>query len=213
MPDLNTQYKVYCTIGDHMASELSIVATIIAELRTPMQQRYHCCYPCAMEHNYPGKFEQYAVNYNQHDSGAPSIENMASLGTALLLDNLVSNSQFDDIMFHDGWGMCARFENYLLFEDTNGFVTYEEFESIEAAAKEYDSYFSQGWGAQDDDAYIYEDRGYKPYGVSFAGKHVGNYSRLSRARAAISLEARKSGIYPSAWYQDDRGDLSPITYW
>jgi hypothetical protein len=66
-------------------------------------------------------------------------------------------------------------------------------------------------GADEYDAYIsWSRRGYE---VSFEGKHVGTFETERRARAAVSVEMRRSGYFPNVYVVSDHGNLHRIEVW
>ena len=115
---------------------------------------FYCCADCGEPR--PGKFEG-----NGDRNGR---------GIAQILYSWSMSSSEDDIMTSEGWGYCGRFGKFLLMEDSQGFVTYSDEGSEEAAEKEFSRLYAEGWGADEDDAYI-SPQGYgrKPY-VSFGSK-------------------------------------------
>jgi hypothetical protein len=129
---------------------------------------------------------------------------------AMVLDKMADLGMEDDYMSSDGWGYCGKFDNWLLYNDTQGSVTTEEFKTAELAQKHFDRLHDEGWGYSEDDASIYKDRGV--YNVYFGGKELAriipgdNYfgdNPLRRAKAMISLEMRRQGWYPNVWLGDD----------
>jgi hypothetical protein len=154
------------------------------------------CITCVEGHKGPGKFEAYEGE---------------DLGKVLLLDHFAGISMEDDYMWNDGWGYCGRFDNYLLFVDTNGFVTFEEFDTVDKADQYFMRLYKEGWGAQEDDAYIGEDGS-----VWFSGKAVHVWENKNgeiterRRLAAIRLEMSKQGFYPNVWIDNGRGNLSLV---
>jgi hypothetical protein len=66
-----------------------------------------------------------------------------------------------------------------------------------------DEFEDDGFGAQEDDGWISCDRG--GYFASLGGKRLGTFERLSRAKAAISLEMRRSGYYPNVFLSGEHG--------
>lgn len=162
-----------------------------------------CCADCVSAHDGLGKFEAHSPSVNRSTRG--------DLARALILHAWTMGGMEDDRMYQEGWGYCAMFGRYLVVEDDRGFFTFEEFDTVEKAQKEFDRLYSDGWGASEDDAYISFDRGL--YEVSFNGKHIGTFERESRARAAISLAMRESGYYPSVWIVNDHGNISEASVW
>jgi len=176
---------------------------------------HHICVSCVTSHNHPGKFEKYSW-YNT--TNPPNLEELAKV---LILYSFSLNNSEDAFCNSEGWGYLGQFGNYLLTEDTQGFVEFEEFDSPEAAYKEFERLFNDGWGADEYDAYI-ESNGFK-YSVSFLGKSLEVWTNnrgtdydqgitLRRCRARVRLEAIKTGMYPNLWYVSDHGNLSLLSY-
>jgi hypothetical protein len=128
---------------------------------------------------------------------------------ALALYSLDSGAE-DDSCASESWGFLARFGSWIFTEDTQGFVYAYDYGTIEKAEREFSSLYDQGYGADDNDAYIGFDHGY--YHVVIDSKSIGKYDRESRALAAISLEARRTGFYPNAWVEANYG-LARRDYW
>lgn len=155
----------------------------------------YACAQCIEDHDAPGKFEAL-----RHDRRA--------LGVALILNAWSLDGAEDDRMYSEGWGSCERLGRFLLMTDSSGFVTIEEHDTDAKAEEEFTRYYVQGWGASEDDAYISDDR--DGYAVSFEGRHLGTFERETRARAAISLEMRRTGYYPDVWHVNERGSIDHI---
>jgi hypothetical protein len=183
----------YCVVNDHFVSRRNVVAEF---------DNNYCCRDCALDHNGRGKFEAYSDSGDDPD--------LQPLGIALILYSLAMSGMADDSCGNE-WEHLDRIENFLLFSDSQGFVRFDEFDSAAKAETDFDSYYSDGLGANEDDAYVSFERG--EWNASFAGKHLGSYPRESRAKAAISLEMRKSGYYPNVWYSDQGGGISLISVW
>lgn len=155
------------------------------------------CIACAMAHDTPGKFE-----------GNGDLEGIA---TALVLYAAAGESGEDDFMSSDGWGYCGQFGQYLLFEDTQGFVTYADYGTVERAQMRFSDFYDDGWGASEDDAWISEDRG--RFYVTFDGKELdlwpNNHGEISerRAVARVRLESMRTGYWPNLWIAGERGDV------
>lgn len=166
----------------------------------------HCCIYCVRDNDGLGKFESYKTHGDEPD--------YSELGTALILHAWASEA--DDFMSPE-WGYLAMFQTghlqggYIYIEDDRGFVTFDEYTSAKSLQKAWDDLYDSGAGATEDDAYISWHRG--EYSVSFSGSHLGNYETERRARAAVSLEMRKTGFYPSVWTVSDHGNLCPISVW
>jgi len=115
----------------------------------------------------------------------------------------------EDYMSSEWGDYVALFGNWLLYCDSQGFVTAEEFRSVEAAVEHFTIIHDEGMGYHEEDATIYADN-WGNYQVSFDGKHIANVRRedyenpLRRAKAIISVEMRKSGFFPNVWLTDDR---------
>lgn len=147
---------------------------------------YRVCDHCLLDADGPGKFEGCRDD----------------LPLALALYALRRDGAYDSELSDDSLSV-ARFERYLLIEDSQGFVEVREFAGSTTAQAEMDGYEDDGLGASEDDAWLsYQNGG---IAVSFAGKHVGTYERESRARAAVSLAMRKQGYYPNVWLAGEHG--------
>lgn len=161
----------------------------------------YCCQVCHDAHDSPGKFSQ-ARGFHRSE-----------LGKALILYSWSGDCSYqDDSMSNEGWGYCGRFGRYLLFEDTSGFVTFEEFDSDEKANKRFDELYCAGMGASEDDFYIQAGRNGIEVWQSYKQIHVWpsrneEYVTERRALAAVSLEMRKQGYYPNVWICGERGDM------
>lgn len=163
-----------------------------------------CCMVCANDHNHSGKFERYACS-------DPQYFDAEAMGKALLYYAFLGSGDEDDAMSNEGWGYCARFENVLVFEDTQGFVTYDEFKDTEAAEKKFNEYYIDGWGAQEDDIYITHEM-YRGWQAWESGKQIHVWARRNeeypdrrRVLAAISLHMRKTGYFPNVWEETHHG--------
>ncbi len=160
----------------------------------------YVCADCVRAHDGPGKFEG-CRGYHR-----------SSLGIGLILYAWSMVSAEDDLMTSEGWGYCGRFGKYLLFEDTNGAVTYEDCGSIERAEKRFNVLYDDGMGANEDDAYI-ESNGFR-YSVSFEGKSLDVWAPKHtdeiterRCVARVRLESMRKGFYPNLWIVSDHGNL------
>lgn len=121
------------------------------------------------------------------------------------------DSSEDDFMQNEGWGYCARFGRYLLYTDTQGFVSSDEFKDEEAAVKEFNRLYREGWGFDwESGGCISEDRG--EYLLSVDGNPEGRFSRLNRARAAMRLYSMRNGYYPDLWLCSERGNVELLDY-
>lgn len=152
-------------------------------------QTFIVCDSCLENHRGPGKFEGEAGDDQ-------------SLALALVLHALAAEGWVDEALADES-GSVSRIGRYLLVEDDRGFVEVRTFDSPEAAQRELDGYEDDGLGASEDDAWI--SSGTRGWEVSFAGKFIGTFKRESRARAAVSLEMRKSGYYPNVWLAGEHG--------
>jgi hypothetical protein len=163
---------------------------------------------CATDHNRSGKFERYACS-------DPTYFDPETMGKALLL-YAFDGQDADDQMWNDGWGSCYRYGNYLVMEDSQGFVTFEEFKDEEAADKKFNEWYMDGWGADEDDIYIvYEHyRGWQAWESGkqikvWAPRHTDVISRR-RVLAAVSLHMRHTGHFPNVWEDQERGTVKHI---
>lgn len=156
------------------------------------------CADCVGDADNPGRFEAYRGDRH-------------AIGIALILEAWSNDGREDDYMSAEGWGYCAQFDRYLYMVDSSGFVTFEQHDDVSAACEEFTRLYSQGWGASEDDAYISDEP--RGYAVSFAGKYVGTFERLNRARACVSLKMRESGYFPSVWHVGERGSIEEISVW
>ena len=181
--------NAHCALCDTWKGEADMVAKI---------ENDWCCLDCAEAHNGPGKFEAYR-------------DDLGSLGKCLILNTWSLDGDEDEYMSSEGWGYCGRFENYLLYHDTSGFVTYDEFDTVDEAVHSYLSIFEDGMGASEFDAYVFDERG--KYGASLEGKHLGVYDTRRRAVAAVRLECMRTGYYPNLWYEGERGNMMLIHDW
>ena len=190
--------KYHCIVGEHETTEPQAAKI----------EDSACCLPCAEANNHPGKFEKYSDNCGD---GEPYLGDM---GKALILYHWMLDSGEDNFMSNQGWGYCGQFGKYLLTEDTNGFVEFEEFDDAAAAQKKFDALYDDGWGASEDDIYVTHYNG--KWKAWVCGKeihvyenHAGEVTR-SRVLAAISLHMRKTGYFPSIWEEHERGGLTNI---
>jgi hypothetical protein len=181
--------EVYCVISSHWVPEKDTVAHLEDD---------YACMDCVSDHANPGRFEKY-------------VHNPEELGTVLILDHWSRNDGADEYMHAQGWGYCGLFDKYLLYEDDQGFVTYDEFPTREKATEQYERWFNDGWGAQEDDAYIsYES--HRPE-IYFNGKPLEVWPDATgelterRMLARIRLEMIRTGFYPNVWIDQGRGSL------
>jgi hypothetical protein len=174
-----------------------------------------CCVPCAVAHNHPGKFEKWSYreleDFRNHG--------MEDMGKALILYAWSLDSGEDNHMSNEGWGYCGMFGKFLLTENTQGFIDFDEYKDVSEAQAEFDRLYSDGWGADESDYYLQFDnrRGrYTAYDGD-AGKEIevwedahGEIGRR-RALASISRHMRKTGYFPSIWEVGERGDVTDIS--
>jgi hypothetical protein len=172
------------------------------------------CDACVRDHNCFGAFDRYRVDEDA------DYEDFIPLATCMTLDRWSLNGMEDNYMSNEGWGYVGRFGKYLFFHDDRGFRSFEEYPDEARAEAEFDRLYAQGWGAQEDDAYIEGTH------VSFAGKPLNVWGRgrwghpivrgegidQRRCIARVRLEAMKTGYYPNLWLVSDRGNLSLISY-
>jgi hypothetical protein len=177
-----------------------------------------CCMPCALDHNHPGKFSQYSTG-NDEDFMKYYSE---AMGTALILYEWSMNSGEDEFMSNEGWGYLARFGEYHLQIDSQGFVSYEKYKNEEQSIKEYEKLYRSGWGASEEDIYVVNDyhRGWAAWqdGKEIpcwarSGYEYDNHAGIDRQRvlAAVSLHMRKTGFFPDIWEESDHGTLTCIS--
>jgi hypothetical protein len=171
-----------------------------------------CCRACTESHDGPGAFQVYSTGDGYRD--------LEKLGKCLILHAWLMQGMEDDAMWNDGWGYCARFGEYLFSTDRQGFHSFEEYLSVEAAEKAFMDYYRDGWGASENDAYI--ENTHHGYEISFDGKSLDVWARQSafdprgidekRCIARVRLEAMKTGYYPNLWLVFDDGNLTLIEY-
>lgn len=192
----------YCIVGSHHVWRRDVVFCIDDTC---------ACSTCVAANDYPGRFE-----VHRHDA--------EELAKVLILESWCNESVEDDFMVNEGWGYCGRFGSYLLFQDSQGFVTFEEYDSKEKAEARFLQLYAQGWGASDSDAYISHERG--RWLVTFDGKQLDLWSHTwrgldgryddgiteRRAIARVRLESMRTGYYPNLWHVSAHGDLSFLTY-
>jgi hypothetical protein len=166
-------------------------------------ESYKCCHTCVEEHDHPGKFEAHRGDEEK-------------MALALVLESLWRDGCEDEFMWNEGWGSIAMIDRFLIWEDTSGFVDFEEFDDVAKAQKRFDRYFEEGWGADENDAYIYHDY-YRGWKAVFEGKELNvwtnNYDEgITRRRclARIRLEMIRTGYYPNVWEEGYHGELSLI---
>lgn len=116
----------------------------------------------------------------------------------------------DDFMSNDS-EYCGRFGQWLLYVDSQGFVSSDHYDTKEKAIAHFQSLYDDGMGASEDDGYISFEHG--EYHLLVEGKHIGSYPREMRARAAMRIWASQNGFYPSLWVDDQRyGNLRISSY-
>ena len=192
-----TRKTVICDVEQHYVRKSDIAFTLkLADDGADGK----CCYACLEPVKRFGKFQAYS---NDPDS----------LATALILYSWSMDSSSDDVMGNtDSYGYFERFGNFITCHDSQGFFTYEEFSSVESAEKEWNRYSENGASADEYDAYI-EFQWNSGYSVSFNAEHLGNFDTERRARAAVSVEMRKTGYYPSVWIVSDHGNIHSTSVW
>jgi hypothetical protein len=189
---------------------------VICERLLPTQEMYnldetYICGLCVDENDGRGKYEAYLHDYD-------------ALAKALILRCWSHMSSEDDYMSSEGWGYCGRFGRFLLYEDTRGFVTFDEFSTDWSAKEEFARLYDQGWGASEDDAFISSHNGH--WHVQFGSEELNVWGRGKyghpivlhegiderRCVARVRLEAMKTGYYPNLWIESDHGNLQLISY-
>jgi hypothetical protein len=140
---------------------------------------------------------------------------------AMALYSLDSGAE-DDWAHSEGWGYLARMGKWIVSEDTQGFVYARDCDTPERADREFQILYDEGYGADEDDAYIAYDSG--RWHVTFEGRDLNVWptqrSRHDydegiterRAIARVRLEAMRTGFYPNAWLVNDRGDMRRVSY-
>lgn len=150
---------------------------------------YRVCDVCLADNSGPGKFEG---NHSDYE-----------LALALVLYALVLDGDMGDHSLIDESESAYQFGNLILVQDSQGFTDVREFSDAAAATREMDGWEDDGMGAHEDDGWIsYESNGIH---ASLSGTHLGTFTRLSRAKAAISLEMRKTGYYPNVFLSGEHG--------
>jgi hypothetical protein len=130
-----------------------------------------------------------------------SLTDRSDIATVLILEAWASVGDEDDSMYQEGNGYCARLGQFLLFEDYQGFVTFEDCLTEEKAEKRYEQLYADGWGAQEDDIFI-DENGREAWQ---GGKTIPIHPRkdgttpFSRVKAAIYLHMLETGYYPNVW--------------
>lgn len=157
---------------------------------------FHVCENCIADLAGPGKHE--GVHENER-------------GLCLVLESIIGHDGQDHWLSDEWNGWVGVIGRYVYLEDSRGFVEVREYSDKESAAKYVDSLERDGFGASEDDAWINSE--YRGYSVSFSGKHIDTYDSLRRARAAVSLEMRRSGYYPNVWLAGERGNVQMIEVW
>ena len=183
---LGVHQEVPCSVGNHHVPRFHTVAELNED---------YCCLDCAQQYNNRGRFEKYVDFSDDPEFGA--------LGTCLILYSWAQQSSEDEFMSHDGMGYCGRFDNFLLYQDTQGFYEYEEFTTPQLAEKQFQSIYEDGMGASEDDAYIGTDRG--RWTAYMDGKSLNIWPRndgtidRQRALARVRLEMIRTGYWPNVW--------------
>ena len=149
-------------------------------------ETFYVCEACIEQHAGPGKFEG----------------NGDDLALALVLHALMLDSG-EDHFLSDESGYMGQFGRFVLTVDDRGFVSAEEFASPEKAEARLNDAEDDGFGASEDDAWISLERG--GYHVSFAAKSIGTFETERRARAAVSVEMRRTGYYPNVFLAGEHG--------
>jgi len=146
------------------------------------------------------------------DSCAEEASHKYESPLALLLWAIDTNRMSDDFMGDtDHYGYFAQVGDYIMSVDSQGFVCAEGPYDPERMEREWDRYYSDGAGMSEDDYFVAGERGgYTAYAGS---KDLGTYERESRALAAVSLAARRSGYYGDCWRVNERGGVSLVHYW
>lgn len=147
---------------------------------------YYVCEACLAAHAGPGKFQGNGDN----------------LALALVLHGLMLDSG-EDWFLSDESGYMGQFGRFVLTIDSQGFVTAEEYDTYDKATERLNGAEDYGFGADEHDAWISLERG--GYYVSFDGKTIGKYETERRARAAVSVEMRRTGYYPNVFLTGEHG--------
>ena len=194
-----------CIVGQHNTD--AVKAATIGESS--------CCLPCAVANNHPGKFQAYSSS-DPHDFINFCSE---SMGKALILyEWSMESGAEDESMGPDGWGRITRFDNFLLNEESSGFVTFDEYKTSEEAEKVFQTLYMEGWGQTEYDIFVSHDyrRGWQAYDGD-SGKVIQVWPRegseevgRQRVLAAVSLHMRKTGYFPDIWEVGERGDVTNI---
>jgi hypothetical protein len=170
-----------CLLGDHFRADRHVYAVEVDG------ETFYACEACVSQHDGPGAHEGYSED---------------SLATLLVLEHLDGDGGAD-FFLSDESGYAAQLGRFVYKRDDRGFHSYEEFSSPEEAVKHMNGMEDDGFGADESDAYItFTPRGVE---VSFDGKHIGTYERESRARAAVSVEMRRSGYFPNVFLCGEHG--------
>lgn len=162
----------------------------------------YCCSQCVANHDRPGKFEGHRNDRTE-------------LARCLILYTWMGDGSYeDDRMANEGWGYCSRIGRYLVMEDTQGFVSFEEYQDDAEADKRFMELYADGMGADEEDAYLAEDGS-----VWFAGKQLDVWLPHNKQRyyrddegiterrklARIRLEMIRTGFYPNVWREHHYG--------
>lgn len=141
-----------------------------------------------------------------------------TVARALYEDSLDFN---DDAMSQEGWGWCCLHGEWIITEDTQGFVDATHYPTHELARKEFDRIYDDGMGYTEDDIVIQYDWRVGGYEVWVEGKRIATVNQdtcrhdnyLRRARAVASLHMRKHGWHPNVWLAEERGSIRRIEVW
>jgi hypothetical protein len=151
---------------------------------------FRVCDVCLADHDGPGKFE------------GPARDGDEQLALALVLQSIDMDG-CADFFLSDESGYAAAIDRYILACDSSGFVDVREYRTPELALATLAEWENDGFGASEDDGWISCERG--GYYAQLGGKDLGTFERLTRAKAAISLEMRRSGCYPNVFVADEHG--------
>jgi hypothetical protein len=142
------------------------------------------------DHDGPGKFE------------GPARDGDEQLALALVLQSIDIDCGADHFL-SDESGYAAAIDRFILTCDSSGFVDVQEYRTPELALKRMDEFEDDGFGATEDDGWIvYERHGIAAY---LGTEDLGVFSRLSRAKAAMSLAMRRQGYFPNVFVADEHG--------
>lgn len=174
----------------------------LTESVTVGDEIFYVCTICADNLSGPGKHE----GVDESDRAL-----------CVVLESIAGDSGMDHWLTDDYQGYVGIVDRFMLIEDDRGFVDVRAFASPDAAMREINGYEDDGFGADQHDAWITDERG--GYAVSFDGKYVDRFPRLNRAKAMVSLLMRDSGYYPNVFLSGEHGpsvrrievrDLAPL---